>query len=176
MLEYMDRISIIGGCGTGKTTLANNLGNCLNLPVCHLDGLHHLKDWEVRNKDVRDAMIKDKINEEKWVIDGTYPTTLDLRLERSDLVIWLDYSSISQLKEVFKRYFKNHGKEKEDIPGCKEQMTLEFFLYVLKWRKNKRPKIVTHIEKADKKKLLVFKNRRQLNKWYKKEFDKEIII
>lgn len=176
MLENIKRISIVGGCGTGKTTLANNLSSTLDLPVCHLDGLHHLKDWEIRDKTERDEMIIKKINEDKWVIDGTYPSTLDARIERSDLVIYLDYSSFAQIKGVLKRFFKNHGKEKEEIPGCKEQMTLEFFLYVLNWRKNKRPNVIKHIEKVDKKKLLIFKNRGQLNKWYEKEFNKKIII
>ena len=176
MLKDVNRISIIGGCGTGKTTLANNLGKLLNLSICHLDGLHHLKDWKIRDKSERDKMIIKKINEEKWIIDGTYPTTLDLRIERSDLVIYLDYSSIAQLKGVLGRFFKNHGKEKEEIPGCKERMTLEFFLYVLNWRKNKRPNILTYIKKVDNKKLLIFKSRRQLNKWYKSEFNKKIII
>ena len=176
MLININRISIIGGCGTGKTTLANNLGNTLNLPVYHLDGFHHLKDWKVRDKVERDEMIINKINEYKWVIDGTYPTTLDKRIEKSDLVIYLDYSSFAQIKGVFKRFLKNHGKEKEEIPGCREQMTLEFFLYVLNWRKNKRPNVIRYIEKMEKRKLLIFKNRRQLNKWYENEFNKKIII
>ena len=176
MLNNINRISIVGGCGTGKTTLSNNLGKELNLPICHIDGLHHLKNWEIRDKAERDKMIIDKINEDRWCIDGTYPTTLDLRLEKSDLIIYLDYSSLAQLRGVVGRFLKNHGKEKEEIPGCKEQLTLKFFLYVLKWRKNKRPKVITYINKADKRKLLIFKNRRQLNKWYKNEFNKKIIV
>ena len=34
------RIAIIGAPGTGKTTLANNLGKVYNLPVLHLDTIH----------------------------------------------------------------------------------------------------------------------------------------
>lgn len=39
----MKRICIIGGSGTGKTTLAKNLGKQLSLPVYYIDGIHHLK-------------------------------------------------------------------------------------------------------------------------------------
>ena len=39
----VNKVCIIGGSGTGKTTLANNLCKVLNLPVCHIDGIHHLK-------------------------------------------------------------------------------------------------------------------------------------
>ena len=37
---------------------------------------------------------------------------LKQRLEKSDLIIWLDYSTCTQLKGVVKRFLKNPGKEK----------------------------------------------------------------
>ena len=41
----VNKISIIGGPGTVKSTLANNLGKELNLPVYHLDGIHYLDNF-----------------------------------------------------------------------------------------------------------------------------------
>lgn len=172
----MNKISIIGGSGTGKTTLANNLGKELNLPVYHIDGINYFANWEQRDVNERDKIILDKVNEEKWIIDGTYHSTLEQRLNAADLVIYLDYSTISQLRGALGRYFKNKGKEKEEIPGCEEQMNKKFFLWVLFWRKNKREDVVQKIKKIDSKKVLIFKNRRQLNKWYKKKFNKKITI
>ena len=52
-MENIYRISIIGGPGTGKSTLANNLGKDLNLPVYHLDGIHHLENCKERDKEER---------------------------------------------------------------------------------------------------------------------------
>ena len=72
----------------------------MNLPICHLDGLHHLKDWGIRDKDERDEMIIKKINEERWVIDGTYPTTLDLRLERSESGRTLEYYISKDINKI----------------------------------------------------------------------------
>lgn len=80
----------------------------------------------------------EKVNEEKWIIDGTYSSTLKARLEKSDFIIYLDYSSIAQAKGVLSRYFTLKGKERPEIPGCEERMSLNFLLFVLKWRKNKR--------------------------------------
>lgn len=171
----MKRISIIGGSGTGKTTLANNLGNVLKLPVYHIDGIHHLENWQIRDKNERDKIILEKVNEEKWIIDGTYRSTLQQRLEKSDYIIYLDYSSLAQIKGVLCRFIKNHGKEKEEIPGCKERMNWKFFLFVANWRKNRRNEIIEKLSKIDSNKVHVFKNRRQLNKWYKKQFGKNII-
>ncbi len=167
----MERICIIGGSGTGKTTLSNNLGKVLNLPVYHIDAIHHLENWKIRDEAERDKIILDIINNDKWVVDGTYRSTLKERLERADYVIYLDYSSIAQVRGVLKRYIKDHGKERPEIPGCKERMSWKFLLWVIKWRKNKRQIIIDNLQKVDNSKVHIFKTRRQLNKWYKNKFN-----
>lgn len=173
-IKTAKKISIIGGTGTGKTTLSNNLGKVLNLPVYHIDGIHHLENWEIRDNDERDRIILEKVNEDKWIIDGTYRSTLQQRLECADLVIYLDYSSIAQVKGIMGRYIKEHGKEKPEIPGCEERMSLEFLEFAWNWRKNKRNEIMEKVNKLDASKVLIFKNRRQLNKWFKNEFKRKI--
>ena len=174
MIKDIHKISIIGGSGTGKTTLSENLSKNLNIPVYHIDGIHHLKDWKIRDKQERDRIILDLVKKDKWIIDGTYHSTLQKRLEKSDLIIYLDYSTFSQIKGIMGRFFKNHGKEKPEIPGCKEQMNFEFFMFVVKWRKTKRNFIIKILENIDKNKIIIFKTRRKLNKWYKNKFGKKI--
>ena len=176
MLENANKISIIGGSGTGKTTLSESLSKDLNMPVYHIDGIHHLKNWEIRKKEETDKIIHDIIKKDKWIIDGTYTKTLEDRVKVSDLIIYLDYSTIAQVKGAMGRFIKNHGKEKPEIPGCKEQMSFKFFMLVVKWRKNKRQFIIDALENIDKDKILIFKNRRKLNKWYKKEIGKKIDV
>lgn len=164
-----NRISIIGGSGSGKTTLSNILAAKYNLPVTHIDGIHHLKDWKIRDKAERDKIILDIVSKDKWIIDGTYHNTLEYRLKNSDLIIWLDYSTFALLKGVIKRYIKNPGKEKEEIPGCKERLTLPFLKYVIGYRKNKRHYITDSLENIDKNKVLIFKKQKDLNKWLKEQ-------
>ena len=175
-MKKANKISIIGGSGTGKTTLADNLGKKLDIPVYHIDGINYLENWEKRDEKERDKIILEKVNESKWIIEGTYRSTLRQRLERSDLIIYLDYSSVAQVRGILERYVKGHGKEKREIKGCKERMSLEFLLWTWNWRKNKRNSIIDNIKNIDKDKILIFKNRRQLNKWYKKEFVDKIIM
>lgn len=164
-----NKIAIVGAPGTGKTTLSNILSKLYNIEATHIDGIHHMENWVQRDKDERDRMILDVVSKEKWIIDGTYKATLKPRFEAADLIIWLDYSSFAQIKGVMTRFLKNKGKEKPEIPGCKEKMDKEFFTYVLRYNKDKRKNIVNNLEGIDKSKVIVFKNRRQLNKWIKSE-------
>ena len=164
-----NKIAIVGAPGTGKTTLSNILSKLYGIEATHIDGIHHLENWVQRDKEERDRIILDIVKRDKWIIDGTYKATLKPRFEAADLIIWLDYSSLAQIKGVMERYLKNKGKEKPEIPGCKEKMDKEFFTYVLKYNKEKRKNIVNNLDGIDKSKLIVFKNRRQLNKWLKEE-------
>ena len=164
-----NRISIIGGSGTGKTTLSNILSEKYNIPATHIDGIHHLKNWQVRDKAERDKIILDIVEKEKWIIDGTYKDTIKQRLEKSDLIIWLDYSTFAQVKGILKRFLKNPGKEKPEIPGCNERLNWEFFKYVLNYRKNKRHHVVNAIEGVDQSKVLIFTKQKDLNKWLKEQ-------
>ena len=94
IIKTAKKISIIGGTGTGKTTLSNTLGKVLNLPVCHIDGIQYLENWERRNNEDRDRIILEKVSKNKWIIDGSYRATLEQRLTNADLIIYLDYSSL----------------------------------------------------------------------------------
>lgn len=170
----INRICIIGGSGTGKTTLANNISKELNIPVLHIDGVHHLPNWEVRDKNERDKIILDKVKEHKWIIDGTYKSTLEARVQNADKVIFLDYSMPARMKGVVGRCIKNRGKEVQDIPGCVESLNMFLVKLVLKFKKEKRPGIIEEINKVDKDKVLIFKNRKALNKWFEMEFNKKM--
>ncbi len=170
------KISIIGGSGTGKTTLSNNLGKSLNLPIFHIDGINYLPNWVQRDKSERDKIILEITSKDRWIIDGTYRSTLEERIKRSDLVIYLDYSTFAQIKGILTRALKNGKKEKPEIPGCKEQMNFSFFSWVLLWRTIKRKEIIEIINNnCNTDNLLIFKNRKQLNKWYENEFGNKII-
>ena len=169
----MKKICIIGGSGTGKTTLSNNIGKLLNLPVYHIDGINYHPNWVERDRKERDKMILDIVKKDKWVIDGTYHTTLSERLKAADLVIYLDYPTFTQIRGVLGRYLKNKDKEKEEIPGCNERMSFKFFIWVLNYKKNKKGEILEKLSEIDKNKVLVFKNRNQMHKWYKRYFGKK---
>lgn len=61
------RISIIGGGGTGKTTLSLRLSKIFNLPVYHIDGIKYLPEWHKRSDIERFEILNKYIQEEKWI-------------------------------------------------------------------------------------------------------------
>ena len=164
-LKDVKRISIVGGPGTGKTTLADKLSLLLNLPAIHLDGINYNANWEEVGKEKRDSIILEKIKQDEWIIDGNYSSTLPQRFESSDLVIWLDYSSFSIIKGVLSRYISNFNKEKQEIPGCKERISWKFLKFMITFRRKGRKRIVENIDKISKEKVIIFYNRKDLNKW-----------
>ena len=162
-----NRISIIGGSGTGKSTLCEILAKKLKLPAIHLDAINFNENWVEIDKKERDKIISAKTKEEKWIIDGNYNKTLKERLKRADLIIWLDYSTYMQLKGVLKRFLKTRNKERPEIPGCKERLNFNFIKYVITYNKKKRPEIIEMLKEVTKDKVLIFKKQKDLNRWIK---------
>ena len=59
-----NRISIVGGFGSGKSTLCNILSKELNLPAIHLDSLNYKQNWVELDKNERDKIISAKSSED----------------------------------------------------------------------------------------------------------------
>ena len=122
------------------------------------------------NDDFAGTHIKPKI------IDGNYNKTLKERFDKADLIIWLDYSTLVQLKGVLKRYFKTRNNERPEIPGCKERLDFDFIKYVATYNKRKRHIIVDFLNDVPKEKVLIFKKQNDLNKWLKQFTNKTNIL
>ena len=93
----MERIVIIGCGGAGKSTLARQLGEKLDLPVVHLDGIFWLPGWVEMDRDEFDRRVREEMAKEIWIIDGNYNRTMPERIARCDTVIYLDFSRIKCL-------------------------------------------------------------------------------
>jgi len=145
----MQRIAILGCSGAGKSTLARGLGAFLSLPVKHLDRAFWMPGWVERDRPGFRAIQREWVLEERWVIDGNYSSTFDLRLGRADSVVLLDLPRRVCLRRVLWRWMRLHGRTRPCIgPGCPERIDLDFLRYVWGYERNHRPRALAALEQA----------------------------
>ena len=99
------RICIMGPSNSGKSTLAHAIGAARDLPVVHLDRLHHRPhtDWKPRPAAEFLALHDAAIGAERWVMDGNYSRCLPQRLARATGVILLDVPTLTSLMRYLAR-------------------------------------------------------------------------
>lgn len=143
----MQRIMVMGPCGAGKSTFAIQLGNRLGIETFHLDKLSFAPGWvEMPETDWLPALEK-IVASERWIIDGNDTSTMDLRLDRADTIIFLDFPSWLCTWRVLKRVITLNGKVRPDMaPGCPERFDLEFLLYVFTWRQKQRHRVLARLQ------------------------------
>ena len=162
----MKRIVIIGCGGAGKSTLARQLGEKLNLPVVHLDKIFWKPGWVEMDKEAFDARIRAEMDKETWIIDGNYNRTMPERIQRSDTVIYLDFSRMTCLWGVIKRNLTNRGKVRPDMgEGCPEKIDIEFLKWVWNYNRDKRERNYRLLNEATHAQTIVLKNRRMVKRF-----------
>ena len=102
----MARIVILGCAGTGKTTLARQLGERTGAPVICLDAIWQ-PHWDQKNVPEFRALIRQAHSGDQWISDGNFAlATFDIRLPRATLVVWLERSKLYCAWRAITRVFK----------------------------------------------------------------------
>lgn len=164
----MKKITIIGSGGAGKSTLAQNLGTTLQIPVYHLDAIHWQPGWKPIGRGTFIEAQHKTLKQETWIIDGNYGGTMDIRLREADTVIFLHYKTIRCLYRISKRRIQYRNRTRPDMgPDCPEKLDWEFFQWVLQFNKVKVPAIYERLEQLDNKNIYIFKTPRALKQFLK---------
>ena len=162
----MERIMIIGCPGAGKTTLALALKEKLGLPLVHLDQLWWKGNWENVTREEFDSRLAMALNMEKWIIDGNYSRTIEMRLQRCDTIIYLDFDRWQCLWGMAQRVICNYGKHRPDMGGnCKERFDWEFVKWIWNFNDQNRVRNYTWIAQAKHAKAIVLKNRKEVKRF-----------
>ncbi|HEX4228930.1 MAG TPA: hypothetical protein VHZ07_09675 [Bryobacteraceae bacterium] len=102
----MARIIILGCAGSGKTTLARQLGERTGAPVICLDAIWQPR-WGEKDVPVFRALMKTAHEGEEWISDGNFAVaTFDIRLPRATVVIWMECSRLICVWRAVMRVFK----------------------------------------------------------------------
>lgn len=164
----MERILIIGCGGAGKSTLARQLGDLLDIPVIHLDKLFWHPGWVESSKEEIDAKIHEEMAKPRWIMDGNFNRTLPERIKHCDTIIYLDFSRLACLMGVLKRIVTTYGTVRPDMgEGCPERIDLEFLKWVWNYNQNKREKNYRLLNEAEGVQTIVLKNRRMVRRFLK---------
>ncbi len=127
----MQRILIIGSPGAGKSTLARTMGERLGLNVVHLDQLWWRPGWVEAPLDEFRAAVMDAAAGERWVMDGNFSKSFDIRAARADTIIWIDQPRLLCLWRAVKRVLTHRGAVRADMAeGCPVKIDMEFARYI----------------------------------------------
>lgn len=136
------RIVVVGCSGGGKSTLARALGDRLGLPVVHLDVLFWQPGWVGSAREPFRARVAEALAGDRWVVDGSFANTLDLRLPRADLLVVVDLPRWRCIVRALRRVVRYHGRNRPDLaPGCPEQLDWPFLRYIWNYRRDTWPKM-----------------------------------
>ena len=161
----MDRITIIGCGGSGKTYLANRLAALLSLPLTHLDGVYYDADWNPLPQEEFAAKQRDLVSPPRWLIEGNYAGTLHIRLAAADTVIFLDLPAITCLLGIARRRWRYRGGQHAQ-EGVYDRLTWSFIRYIWGYRKTMRPRVQGLLaEHGGSVRLITLTSRRQADRF-----------
>lgn len=138
----MQRVMIIGTPGSGKSWLARAIGARTGLPVLHMDRLFWQPGWQARSADGKAALHADWVAGPAWVWEGNYAKGYAERLDRADMLIWLDLPIWRRFWRVLRRTLRHYGDTRPDLPeNCPERVSLDFYRYIFESRARNRARM-----------------------------------
>jgi adenylate kinase family enzyme len=157
----MERVAVVGCGGSGKSYVARELGGLLDLPVTHMDAVYFDHQWNPLPMERFEAVQRKLVAGPRWVIDGNYNSTVQVRLEAADTVVFMDLPTHVCLWGILSRQLRR-GRGQNDQNGVYNRITGDVLRYVLGYRRKMRPRILAKIDQhASGARVIMLTSRRQ---------------
>lgn len=159
------KIAIIGNAGSGKSTLAATLHKMLNIPLYHLDQYFWKPGWIEPDRTEFEKIHNALCDKPVWIIEGMAIRFFAYRIQKADIIIFVDRSRYVCLYRVLKRAFKNHGSIRSSSAiGCPERLPdLKFLKFIWNFPHNQKKQIELLCNNyKNQKKIFAVKNEKQL--------------
>ena len=149
----MKKVIVIGCPGSGKSTFSKALHKITDIPLFHLDMIFWNADKTTVEKTVfLDRLLKIVQNDE-WIIDGNYASTMELRMQACDTIIFLDYPLDVCLNGIKER----KGKPRSDLPWIEpDEDDAEFIEFIKNYNSQSRPQVIDLLKKYPNKNIFIF--------------------
>jgi adenylate kinase family enzyme len=151
----MKKILVIGCPGSGKSTFSKKVHEITKIPLFHLDLFFWNADKTTVDRTIFNQRLFEILELNDWIIDGNFTATMELRIQKCDTIIFLDYPLELCLNGVKER----KGKPRSDIPWIETEEDLEFIEYIKNFNTNRKPQILELLNKYSYKNIIIFKNR-----------------
>ena len=139
------RIHITGNAGSGKTTLAKELGEILSINVFGLDKIVWKENWAVTPKEERAFLELELTSKQEWIIEGVSLTAR----QSADYIVFLDFPRLTCMKRGLLRSFKYLFSTRPELPkNCPEILIIHKLIKLI-WLFNKyvKPSIISDVNK-----------------------------
>jgi len=117
----VQRVSVVGTSGAGKSAVASDLARLLGAVFLELDSVQHQADWTPLPTAQFRARVAAVASAETWVIDGNYSSVQDLVWARADTLAWLDLPRRVVMRRVIWRTLRRVGGRVELWNGNRER-------------------------------------------------------
>ena len=154
----MDKVIVIGCSGSGKSVFSRKLRDVTHLPLYHIDRIYWREDGSFLSKPELHERLREIINEDRWILDGNYGSTMEMRMKAADTVFFLDYPTEICLAGVRER----KGKPRSDMAWLSpDDDDMEFVEFIKNYNRVNRPRVMELLEKYSHKRIVVFKSREE---------------
>ena len=160
--------AIIIGCpGAGKSTFARILSDKTHLPLYYLDMLWHKPDRTVVDRNIFDKKLKEIVLKDKWIIDGNYTRTLEMRMQACETIFLLDFP----VEECLAGAESRIGRQRVDMPWIETEFDEEFRQWIIDFPKNELPIVYELLDRyKSEKSIYIFRSRANIDDYLLKMF------
>ena len=121
--------------------------------------------WNADKTTVEKSVFRERLSSviatDKWIIDGNYGSTMEMRMAECDTVFFLDYPLDICLEGIKER----RGKPREDMPWIETEEDKEFTEFIKSYNEQQRPKVMALLEKYSCKNIVIFTDREKADEY-----------